>query len=180
MRLSPRLARVLREAVPVVTRELLKATSSTPSTRPTRVRRGPARRPSGTEAPAAANGREIGWDPRPDGRPDPGEVCWAWVSYEEDASQGKDRPVLVIGRDGADLLALQLTSKDHDRDAEQERRAGRLWMDVGTGDWDTERRPSEVRLNRLLRLPPGQVRREGAALDRAVFDRVVAEARPYL
>ncbi|MCW2866096.1 MAG: hypothetical protein JWR20_284 [Marmoricola sp.] len=179
MRLSPRLARVLRAAVPVVTRELLKATSSTPAIRPTRVRR-PARRAASTAAGTATNGREIGWDPRPDGRPDPGEVCWAWVPFEEDASQGKDRPVLVVGRDGADLLALQLTSKDHDRDAEQERRAGRLWTDVGTGDWDAQRRPSEVRLNRLLRLSPDRVRREGAALDRATFDRVVAEARPYL
>ena len=29
-----------------------------------------------------------------------------------------------------------LTSKDHDRDAEDEARYGRYWMDVGTGDWD--------------------------------------------
>ena len=34
--------------------------------------------------------------PRRNGRPDPGEVCWGWVPYEEDASQGKDRPILVI------------------------------------------------------------------------------------
>ncbi|WP_235561925.1 type II toxin-antitoxin system PemK/MazF family toxin [Marmoricola sp. Leaf446] len=122
----------------------------------------------------------IGWDARADGRPDPGEVCWAWVPYEEDASQGKDRPVLVIGAQGASLLALQLTSQDHDRDAEQERRAGRVWMDVGTGDWDAQRRPSEVRLNRLLHLDPASVRREGAAVDRATFDAVVEAARPWL
>ncbi|MEO7447120.1 MAG: type II toxin-antitoxin system PemK/MazF family toxin, partial [Humibacillus sp.] len=53
--------------------------------------------------------------PRPDGRPDPGEIVWTWVPYEEDHSQGKDRPVLVIGREGDWLVALQLTSKDHDR-----------------------------------------------------------------
>jgi hypothetical protein len=41
-----------------------------------------------------------------------------------------------------------LTSKDHDRDAAAEARAGRQWMDVGTGGWDRERRPSEVRLDR--------------------------------
>jgi hypothetical protein len=115
-----------------------------------------------------------------DGEPDPGEVVWAWVPYEEDASQGKDRPVLVIGTEGDRLLALQLTSKDHDRDADQERRSGREWMDVGTGDWDSQHRPSEVRLNRLLRLDPSGVRREGAALDRATFDAVVAAARPWL
>ena len=88
--------------------------------------------------------------------------------------------MLVIGTHGDRLLALQLTSKDHDRDADQERRSGREWMDVGTGDWDSQRRPSEVRLNRLLRLDPAGVRREGAALDRAIFDAVVDAARPWL
>ncbi len=122
----------------------------------------------------------IGYAPNHDGLPDPGEVVWAWVPYEEDASRGKDRPVLVIGEDGRDLLALLLTSKDHDRDDEQERRAGREWMDIGTGGWDSQRRPSEVRLNRLLRLDPADVRREGAALSRPVFDAVVAAARPHL
>ena len=52
-------------------------------------------------------------------------------------------------------------------------------MDVGSGGWDVERRPSEVRLDRLLRLPEATVRREGAALDRAVFDAVVAAAREH-
>jgi hypothetical protein len=33
-----------------------------------------------------------------------------------------------------------------------------------------------VRLDRLLVLDPASVRREGAALDRARFDRVIAEA----
>ena len=123
---------------------------------------------------------EIGYAPNANGLPDPGEVVWAWVPYEEDASRGKDRPVLVIGQDGDVLLALGLTSKDHDRDEDQERRSGREWMDIGTGAWDAQRRPSEVRLNRLLRLDPTGVRREGAALSRPVFEAVVAAARPYL
>ncbi|GAA1924929.1 type II toxin-antitoxin system PemK/MazF family toxin [Nocardioides marmoribigeumensis] len=114
-----------------------------------------------------------------DGLPDPGEVVWTWVPYEDDPQQGKDRPVLVLARDGADLLALQLTSKDHDRDEEQEASWGRHWMDVGTGDWDREHRPSEVRLDRLLRLPEADVRREGAALAREVFDEVLAAAQEF-
>jgi hypothetical protein len=122
----------------------------------------------------------VRYAPRPDGRPDPGEVVWAWVPYEEDPARGKDRPVLVLAEEAGTLVALPLTSKDHDRDAEQEARTGRLWMDVGTGGWDRERRPSEVRLNRVLRLDPSAVRREGAALDRAVFEQVVEAARPYL
>ena len=36
--------------------------------------------------------------PNPDGDADPGEVVWTWVSYEDDPSQGKDRPVVVLAR----------------------------------------------------------------------------------
>lgn len=117
----------------------------------------------------------ITYSPHPDGLADPGEVVWAWVPYEEDASQGKDRPVLVIGLVGADLLGLMLTSKDHDR-----RRDSRSWLDVGTGAWDRQGRPSEVRLDRVLRLAPSAVRREGAALDRVRFDQVAAAATQAL
>ena len=119
----------------------------------------------------------IEYAPVDDDRPDPGEVVWSWVPFEEDHSQGKDRPVLVVGHDGPWLLALMLTSKDHDRDAAQEARAGRHWMDVGSGAWDAQRRPSEVRLDRVLRLDPAAVRREGAALDPARFQAVAQTLR---
>ena len=122
---------------------------------------------------------DTSYAPQPDGEPDPGEVVWGWVAYEDHPSRGKDRPVLLVGRDGDDLLGLQLTSKDHDRDAEDEARYGRYWMDVGSGGWDREGRPSEVRLDKLLRLRASEVRREGAALDRPVFDAVVAAAREH-
>jgi hypothetical protein len=115
------------------------------------------------------------YEPHDDGVAQPGEVVWAWVPFEEDHSQGKDRPALIIGRDEPWLLALTVTSQDHDRDAAQEAAEGRLWTDIGTGGWDPEGRPSEVRLNRIVRLDPASVRREGAALDRATFDRVIAE-----
>ncbi len=117
----------------------------------------------------------MSYAPVADALPDPGEVVWTWVPYEEDHSQGKDRPVLVIGRHRGLLLALQLTSQDHDRDAEQEARAGRFWVDVGTGAWDRERRPSEARVNRVLQLDPSAVRRIGAVLAEPVFARVAAE-----
>lgn len=120
------------------------------------------------------------YSPEADGLPDPGEVVWTWVPYEDDPSQGKDRPVLVLARtDDAHLLCLQLTSQDHDRDAAQEAAAGRYWMDIGTGPWDPELRPSEVRLNRLLRLPEHDVRREGAALGPTMFAAVVEAARAH-
>ncbi len=118
----------------------------------------------------------IEYRPHADGLADPGEVVWAWVPYEDDPRQGKDRPVLVIGRDDDWLLGLMLTSKDHDRDAIAQARLGRHWMDVGTGAWDTQGRPSEVRLDRVLRLAPARVRREGAALSRELFQQVSTAA----
>ena len=106
-------------------------------------------------------------------------MVWAWVPFEEDSSRGKDRPVLVLARKGGELLTLPLTSKDHDLDQRQEDRSGRYWMDVGTGGWDRSGRPSEVRLDRLVRLRDRDVRREGAAIDEFVFARVVEAARKY-
>ncbi len=121
--------------------------------------------------------------PEIDGQPDPGEVVWGWVPYEDDPTQGKDRPVILLARGTGDLegswLGLGLTSKDHDRDADQEAHYGRFWMDVGSGGWDREGRPSEVRLDRLLVLGSADLRREGAALDQMVFEAVVAAAREY-
>nr|WP_291810133.1 type II toxin-antitoxin system PemK/MazF family toxin [Cellulomonas sp.] len=114
--------------------------------------------------------------PRADGRPDPGEVVWTWVPYEDDPARGKDRPVLVVAVEGGTVVGLMLTSKDHDRDAADEARRGRLWLDVGAGGWDRQGRPSEVRLDRLLRLPAVEVRREGAALDPDRYAAVVRAA----
>lgn len=158
-----RSARSLQRADPVPLRR-------TPTIRPRR--RGPAPRQHGA-SPAI----DLDYRPREDGRPDPGEVVWAWVPYEEGDGRGKDRPVLVVARDGADLLALMLSSQDHDRDAADEARHGRYWVDVGTGAWDRQRRPSEVRLDRVLRLDPADVRREGAVLDRDRFEEVAAQVR---
>jgi hypothetical protein len=115
------------------------------------------------------------YTPELDGEADPGEIVWTWVPYEEDTSRGKDRPVLIVGREGRWLLGLMLTSKDHSGDPADAAHAGRRWLDVGAGAWDARRRPSQVRLDRVLRLDPAAVRREGAIMDRATFDRVGAE-----
>lgn len=132
---------------------------------------------SGTSArpsPAPADRVSSRYAPEIDGEPDPGEVVWAWVPYEDDPSQGKDRPVLVLDTAGDGWVGLMLSSQDHDRDAADEARHGRYWMDVGTGGWDSRGRPSEVRLDRLVHLERDGVRREGAALDARIFDEVVA------
>lgn len=133
---------------------------------------------SSSRKPVTAQGPiRFDYAPRRDGSPDPGEVVWAWVPYEEGDGRGKDRPVLIVSRDRDVLLGLMLTSKDHDRDAADEARWGRFWMDIGSGPWDSRGRPSEVRLDRILRLTVGSVRREGAALDRDIFLRVAHEAQ---
>ena len=109
---------------------------------------------------------------------DPGEIVWTWVPFEEDHRQGKDRPVLVIGRDGPWLLALPMTSKDHDRhEPDGVQQGGRRWTDIGTGPWDSRGRPSEVRADRILRVDPAGVRRAGAALDEGRFNQVAAAVR---
>lgn len=107
------------------------------------------------------------YSPKPDGRPDPGEIVWSWVPYEEDYSQGKDRPVLLIGRDAGWLLGLMLTSKDHDNGNRSED-----YVDIGAGAWDPQGRPSEVRVDRVVRINPADVRREGAVLDKRTFQLV--------
>lgn len=142
-------------------------------------RRGPRRHPRGTSLvgprpyPGDFTGRAtVTYSPHLDGRPDPGEVVWTWVPFEEDPRQGKDRPVLLIARDGPWLLGLMLTSTDHDRDAAKEAHFGRYWLDIGTGAWDRQRRPSEVRLDRIIRIDPRSVRREGAILPRDLFAEV--------
>jgi hypothetical protein len=121
-------------------------------------------------APTAHRARRIVYSPDLDGRADPGEVVWTWVTYEEDPTRGKDRPVLVVGRDHATLLGLMMSS--------QERHAAdRAWVEIGTGSWDGEGRPSWVRLDRVLDVPEESIRREGAILERTVFDRVAVRLR---
>ncbi|MDQ4037253.1 MAG: type II toxin-antitoxin system PemK/MazF family toxin [Actinomycetota bacterium] len=116
---------------------------------------------------------DIKYAPHLDGDADPGEVVWGWIPYQDDHRQGKDRPSLVIGRDGRWLLVLMLTSKDTDRTDAADRRH-EVWVDIGSGPWDRDRRPSEVRVDRIIRLDQHAVRREGAVLDRERFAAVAA------
>lgn len=113
----------------------------------------------------AAGGVEVAYRPDLDGDPDPGEVVWTWVPFEDDPTQGKDRPVLIVGHRGQHLVGVALTSKQHDHEPQ---------VPVGTGPWDREGRPSYAKLERLLAVDARQVRREGAILDRRRFDDVVA------
>jgi hypothetical protein len=133
-----------------------------------------AARPGGRAAPrsvpTARRARRIEYRPELDGAADPGEIVWTWVPYEDDATQGKDRPVLVVGRERGRLLGLMLSSQaKHGQDPE--------WLSIGTGAWDRENRPSWIRLDRVLEVSERGIRREGAVLDQDRFDRVAAQLR---
>jgi hypothetical protein len=120
----------------------------------------------------------LDYAPQADSEPDPGEVVWAWVPYEEDRSRGKDRPLLVVGRpagrEGREgYVALMLSSRD---------RGGEYgWVRLGTGSWDRANRVSWVKVDRMLLVHDGGIRREGAVVGRedflAVLDKVVREQR---
>ena len=120
--------------------------------------------------PTAYRARKIVYSPDLDGRADPGEIVWTWVVYEDDPSQGKDRPVLVVGRDRSTLLGLMLSSQqDHVSD--------RNWVGIGTGSWDYDGRASWVRLDMVLDVPEEGIRREGAILEQTIFETVAARLR---
>ncbi|MCV7004502.1 type II toxin-antitoxin system PemK/MazF family toxin [Mycobacterium gordonae] len=123
-----------------------------------------------TSFPTAQRARKVIYSPDLDGRADPGEIVWTWVVYEDDPTRGKDRPVLVVGRDRSVLLGLMLSSQERHSD-------DRDWVAIGSGDWDYEGRPSWVRLDRVLDVPEEGIRREGAILERETFEVVAARLR---
>lgn len=120
--------------------------------------------------PTRTRARRIVYAPDLDGAADPGEIVWGWVPFEEGDGRGKDRPLLVVGRSGAHLLGLMLSSRA-DRADDPE------WIGIGAGDWDRGGRPSFVRLDRVLEVGEHDIRREGAVLDRERFDLIADELR---
>src|SRR5690348_723127 len=94
--------------------------------------------------------------PNHDGDPDPGEIVWTWVPYQEHDGRGKDRPVLVVAREHhGTLLAVRLSSKEHEHNRE--------WVHLGSGPWDNSGRDSWVDLDRMMRVHPHGMRREACA-----------------
>ncbi len=109
----------------------------------------------------------VQYAPEKDGAPDAGEIIWTWVPYEENDGRGKDRPVLVIGRQTASrVYAVRMTSKAHDGD--------RDFLTIGTGAWDSQGRESWVDIEQLYSVHEHGMRREAAILDRSRFDRVAS------
>ncbi|WEK59882.1 MAG: type II toxin-antitoxin system PemK/MazF family toxin [Candidatus Microbacterium colombiense] len=112
----------------------------------------------------------IDYAPDRDGAPDAGEIIWTWVPYEENDGRGKDRPVLVIGRQSEDrVYAVRMTSKPHDGD--------RDYLSIGTGEWDSQGRESWVDIEQLYSVHERGLRREAAALERRRYDTVANALR---
>jgi hypothetical protein len=123
------------------------------------------------EVDTASIGRvRMTYVPSTDGDPDPGEIVWTWVPYEERDGQGKDRPVLIVAEEaGGTRLAVQLTSKPHDGSQD--------YISIGSGSWDSQGRPSWVKIDRVFRLHPEGMRREASAVDKSSYVRVGAALR---
>jgi hypothetical protein len=100
----------------------------------------------------------------------PGEIVWTWVEYEDDPEQGKERPVLVVGRRGGILVGLALSSNP-ERDGQPH------WLALGPGPWDRKGRPSWVRLDQAVEIDGDSIRRNGAVLDQAQFNSIVNTLR---
>nr|WP_307785344.1 type II toxin-antitoxin system PemK/MazF family toxin [Microbacterium hibisci] len=116
-------------------------------------------------SPPRKDALRITYAPDHDGDPDAGEIIWTWVPYAENDGRGKDRPVLVIGRQSDErVYAVRLTSRSHDGD--------RDFLGLGTGDWDAQGRPSWVDVEQLYSVHRDGMRREAAALDLDRFVRV--------
>ncbi|KZE94041.1 hypothetical protein AVP42_01247 [Agromyces sp. NDB4Y10] len=120
--------------------------------------------------PARVRRVRFAYTPDRDGEPDPGEVVWTWVPYEENDGRGKDRPVVIVAAGGpGEFLAVQLTSKGRDGD--------RDLVPLGSGAWDGEGRASWARVDRLFRVHAVGMRREAASLDAARYARVTEALR---
>ena len=112
----------------------------------------------------------LAYTPGLDGEPDPGEIVWTWVPYEEQDGRGKDRPVVIVAASGSgDFLALQLTSTPRDGDRDH--------VALGVGGWDPQGRPSWARLDRVFRVRAGGMRREAASLDAERYARLAKALR---
>jgi predicted ABC-type ATPase len=118
-------------------------------------------------------GVRVTYDPDyPDGGPDPGEVVWAKVPFEDDPTQSKDRPVLIIGRvEGSTrLAAVQLTSQIK----------GRGWeLPIGSGSWDRSGKPSAINMGRIIQVGAKNYRREGSKFDEKKFDAVIGRLAAF-
>lgn len=123
-----------------------------------------------TSVPTAYRARKLVYAPDLAGRAGPGEIVWTWVVDQSDPTRGEDRAVLLVGRDRRTLLGLMLSSQEKlAKDPNS--------VEIGCGSWNYGGKSSWVRLDRVFEVPEESIRREGAIVNREVFDRVAARLR---
>ncbi|KJK36759.1 hypothetical protein UK15_25545 [Streptomyces variegatus] len=119
---------------------------------------GRGRRPSArrvrTAAPAAA----------PEGRPQPAEIWWADVPYE-DATRTKDRPCLVLAVRGERATVAKITTRFRDE------RTGVIPLPPGSVG-DAQGRASFLETDELREVPVWGFRRRVGVVDPALWDQV--------
>ena len=165
-----RLGSALRSALGTSTKAPAPPRTGRPGSAPAHAPQGVSPGQSGPTAtleidPRSVKSVRMTYAPATDGAPDPGEVVWTWVPFEERDGRGKDRPVLVVAAEkSGTFLAVQLTSKAHDGRAD--------FVSIGSGKWDSSGRPSWVNVDRVFRVHAGGMRRETAGLPRNAFSAV--------
>ena len=119
---------------------------------------GRGRRPSAqrmrTAAPAAA----------PESRPQPAEIWWADVPYEDEA-RTKDRPCLVLAVRGERATVAKITTRFRDE------RTGVIPLPPGSVG-DTQGRASFLETDELREVPVWGFRRRVGVVDPALWDQV--------
>ncbi|MEU4348739.1 type II toxin-antitoxin system PemK/MazF family toxin [Streptomyces sp. NPDC023838] len=118
-------------------------------------------RPGGRVRPP---GRPAGPRRAPKRRPQPGEIWWAEVPYE-DGPGSKDRPCLVLSVRGDSVLVAKITSKFH------EEQAGVIPLPPGTVG-DAQGRPSFLETDELRDVGVWEFRRRVGVVDPTVWDQV--------
>ncbi|MFB9392174.1 type II toxin-antitoxin system PemK/MazF family toxin [Streptomyces coeruleoprunus] len=132
--------------------------------------RGPGRGPAGRTRPP---GRPAGRTQRPtrparprgapDRRPEPGDIWWADVPYE-DGPGSKDRPCLVLAVRGDSALVAKITSKYRDE-------RGVIALPPGSVG-DARGRASFLETDELRDVPLWEFRRRVGCVDPLVWDQV--------
>ncbi|MEV0604381.1 type II toxin-antitoxin system PemK/MazF family toxin [Streptomyces sp. NPDC050315] len=101
--------------------------------------------------------------------PEPGEIWWAAVPYEDTAA-AKDRPCLVLAVRGRSALVAKITSRYHDE------RPGVIPLRPGTVG-DAQGRPSFLETDELREVAVADFRRRAGTADPLLWDQVRHLAR---
>ncbi|MFG3494391.1 type II toxin-antitoxin system PemK/MazF family toxin [Streptomyces sp. NPDC047928] len=132
-------------------------------------RRPGGRGPGGRTRPAGRAGVRPAPRPQrprgaPEHRPEPGEIWWADVPFE-DGPGSKDRPCLVLSVRGGEALVAKITSKGRGE------RTGVIALPPGSVG-DAQGRPSFLETDELRDVPLWEFRRRVGSVDPLVWDQV--------